>query len=466
MQIMRDIQTIESEHTEPIIALCTPKGSGALSLIRLSGNGIFAIATKLAQLAHNKKIAKLPTHTIQYGKIVDHNGQIIDQVLFFVMHAPHTFTGQDTIEITCHNNPFIIETIIQAAIRAGARLAKEGEFSRRAVLEGKIDLIQAEAINEVIQAQNQYALKQSLAQLSGSLSAYIERIEKLLIQALAFCQASFEFVEEEGLTFEDDMRRIIVQIQALINHIKQTFDYQQHIRQGVRIALIGSVNAGKSSLFNALLKQNRSIVTDIAGTTRDTIEAGIYRNGTYVTLIDTAGLRHTNDIIEKMGIERSEQEAHAADIILLIQDSSCQLTDQELAVYKGLQERYSTKIINLCTKSDLISAIPHAIHDCIPVSSKTSTNLDTIETAIANKIGDIFKRLESPFLINQRQQILLIKLEQQLTLIYQLLNTSFLEYEIIAFHLTESIAQLSELTGKSISEEAMDTVFRTFCVGK
>ena len=336
-----------------IIAQCTPQGSGAIALLRLSGENAFTIADAISKLPSQKKISAQPTHTIHYGWVIDANGNNIDQVLFLIMHAPHTFTGDDTIEITCHNNPFIIQNILSAAISAGARLAQEGEFSRRAVENNKIDILQAEAINDLIHANTQLALKQSLSQLEGSFTQWIILLEKQLIKALALSEASFEFIDEENMEFNLQIKEIIDAVLATSNKLKNTFDQQQQIRQGIRIAIIGSVNAGKSSLFNKLLQQNRAIVTNIAGTTRDAIEAGLYKNNNYWTLIDTAGLRTTNDIIEQMGITRSHEEAHKADIILLVFDSSQALTDSEIAVYQDLLNSYANKIIIINNKTDL-----------------------------------------------------------------------------------------------------------------
>src|SRR5579863_4648796 len=316
-----------SSSNETIIAQCTPQGTGAIALLRLSGDNTFAIADAISKLPGNKIISALPTHTIHYGWVIDKNGTHIDQVLFLLMRSPHTFTGDDTVEITCHNNPFIIQSIIQAALATGARLAQEGEFSRRAVHNNKIDIIQAEAINDLIHANTQLTLKQSLSQLEGSFSHWITNIEKQLIKALALSDASFEFLDEENMEFSTQIKEIIDAVLTTITNLKNTFNQQQQIRNGIRIAIIGSVNAGKSSLFNALLNQERAIVTNIAGTTRDAIEAGLYKNGNYWTLIDTAGLRTTDDIVEQLGISRSHEEAHKADIILLVFDGSQQLSD-------------------------------------------------------------------------------------------------------------------------------------------
>lgn len=456
-----------STSNDVIIAQCTPQGSGAIALLRLSGDNAFAIAEKISKLPGNKTISAQPTHTIHYGWVVDNNGAHIDQVLFLLMRAPHTFTGDDTVEITCHNNPFIIQNIIQVALLAGARLAQEGEFSRRAVHNNKIDIVQAEAINDLIHANTQLALKQSLSQLEGSFSHWVTTIEKQLIKALALSDASFEFLDEENMEFNLQIKEIIDSVITTINTLKSTFNQQQQIRNGIRIAIIGSVNAGKSSLFNALLNQERAIVTNIAGTTRDAIEAGLYKNGNYWTLIDTAGLRTTNDIIEQMGITRSHEQAHKADIILLVFDGSQQLSSAEHTVYQNLLDTYTDKIIIVINKTDL----PQQPHQLISNKSTHSVcttdknSIKAIESALQDKISSLFASIGSPFLLNQRHYNNLLSLENGLTATINLLGEKT-SYELVSYHLQDALTCLSELTGKTISEAGMDAIFREFCVGK
>jgi len=455
-----------SRDEEPIIALCTPSGKGALALLRLSGKNVRVLVDSFALLPSRKKISLVPTHTIQYGTIIDQSGNHLDKVLFFIMDAPHTFTGQDVIEISCHNNQFIIESIIQQAILRGARLAEEGEFTRRAFELGKIDLIQAESIHELIGAQTQYALKKSLAQLEGSFSQWVDLLKKELLQAIAWCEASFEFLDEE-VEFGSQIRQRIESLLTKIHTIKQSFNAQQQIRQGIRIALIGSVNAGKSSLFNALLKQKRAIVTDIPGTTRDSIEAGMTVRGNFWTLIDTAGLRNTDDRIEQEGIKRSHEEAQAADIILLVIDGSRSLSAQELAAYQGLQHQYAHKIILIHNKADQPIAQENKLvaHCALALSAFNENTAELLEHIVEQKISHLFETLESSFLLNKRQHSLLLTFEQKLTATHTLCTGNF-QYELISYHLQDALTTLSELTGRSISEASLDMVFKEFCVGK
>jgi tRNA modification GTPase len=483
---------------QSIIALCTPRGAGALALIRLTGTDAVAIADCIAKLPSKKKLADMPTHTIHYGTVIDANSSAIDQVLFLLMRGPKTFTGHDTVEITCHNNPHIIETIINLAITSGARHAQPGEFTRRAVLNNKIDIIQAEAINELIAAQTLTATKQALSQVSGSLSAQLGEVERRLLKSLMFCEATFEFLDEENVSFDDSIQTEINQALTLLSRLEKSFDAQEILRQGVRVALIGSVNAGKSSLFNALLGRERAIVTPIAGTTRDVIESTITRDGFQMTLVDTAGLRTTDDVIEQEGIRRSHQEAALADIVLLVRDGSQMLTDQEATLYKDLEDTCAAKCITVATKADLLNkiiinksspALSTSSNSCnsetsfavnnthpqtstfnksapINISNTTGLGIVELEDLIQEKITARMNTSDAPFLVTKRQQTLLSETIQRLNDVNALLRQAPVAHELISHQLRDTLALLGECTGKTISEASMDAIFKTFCVGK
>lgn len=450
--------------TDTIIAQCTPSGSGAIALIRVSGPQVFAILKKCAKLSSHKTIDQVATHTIHHGWITDADKNHLDEVMFLVMHGPKTFTGNHVVEVTTHNNPFIIQNVIERIIACGARPAQNGEFTRQAVENGKLDLIKAEAINELIHANSQQLLKQSLEQLEGSFSQWIAKLEINLLKIIALCEASFEFIEDE-IDFSDQMRESLNAIFADINTVKASFDQQQQLRQGIRIALIGSVNAGKSSLFNTLIGKQRAIVTEIAGTTRDVIEAGMYKDGVYWTLIDTAGLRKTKNVIEQQGIERSKQEAQTADIVLLIVDGSRTTTPEEELIYQELIELYSEKIVLVKNKSDQPQKSTSLFDNALTVSTITCNGIKELELVLQEKIQNKFNQNSCPFLLNKRHFTLLISFEQKLMIVKTMLE-GFIEYELVAHHLKDSLETLTELTGKTISEKALDTVFKEFCVGK
>ena len=465
---------IKCHDEETIIAQCSPSGSGAIALLRLSGIDAVAIATRISTLASGKRLTTLPSHTIHYGWVIDQEKKHIDQVMFLLMRAPKTFTGQDVVEITAHNNPFIIDDIINVAISAGARLAQEGEFTKRAFLNNKIDLAQAEAINELIHAQTQMALKASLAQLEGSLSHKITSIEQDLLKALAFSEASFEFIDDENIEFSTQIAKIIKKTITTIDSLKNTASNQQRIRQGVRIAFIGSVNAGKSSLFNVLLDQERAIVTNIAGTTRDVIEAGMYKDGTYQTLVDTAGLRQSDNAIEKEGIRRSMLEAKKSDIVILVYDGSRELTSKEKKIYQKILDAYRNKIIIVHNKTDLTQKAGKTHNSAgtnklakkvIALSCKNKKNIDQLKKEMKQKIDSLFTDIESPFLLNKRQYNVLMALKKQLTITESML-TGNVAYELVSLHLKDMLTHLSEFSGKTISERGLDTIFKQFCIGK
>ncbi len=450
--------------TDTIVAHCTPSGPGAIALIRISGADALSITATCAKLSSKKQLDFVATHTIHHGWVTSKDGTHLDEVMFLVMHGPRTFTGQNVVEITTHNNPFIIESIIQRVIECGARPAQRGEFTRQAVESGKLDLVQAEAINELIHANSQQLLKQSLQQLEGSFSKWVLQLETALLKLIALCEASFEFIEEE-IDFSDQMKQALNKVFADIAHIKKSFDQQQQLRQGIRIALVGSVNAGKSSLFNALIGKQRAIVTNIAGTTRDVIEAGLYKNGVYLTLIDTAGLRQTKNVIEREGIERSLKEAKTADIVLLVLDGGRSTTKQEAQAYRAILNDYEQKTICIQNKSDQAQEKNNIFKTAILTSTQTGQGIKELKALLEKRIQKRFTQNSSPFLLNKRHFTTLISFEQKLKTVKTMLEGQ-IEYELVAYHLKDALEVLTELTGKTVSEKAMDAVFKEFCVGK
>lgn len=475
-----DKQELNLQHSdnETIIARCTPQGSGAIALLRLCGDDAVIIADKIALLSSKQKLQNLPTHTIHHGHIVCNQNfqdkcEIIDEVLFFLMRAPKTFTGQDTVEISCHNNPFIIQEIIEQAILAGARLAEHGEFTKRAFLNNKVDLLQAESINDLIHAQTELALRKSMSQLQGSLSNCLSEIEKDLVGLLSIVEGSFEFFEEEhqDLDIDNIIKQNFDLLIQKIKTIKSNFSQQQQIKNGIKIGIIGWVNAGKSTLFNSILKKNRAIVTNVEGTTRDSIECSLYRNGNFWLLVDTAGLRKTEDFIEQEGIDRSFLQAEESDIVLLTFDLSKPLSEKQIDVYKKLVEKYKNKIIFVGNKSDIEN---NQFKDCldfidrynfIKISALQKDGIDSLENKIEEKTQNIFVKLQSPYLLNQRQYNLITQIENKMKFVEKL-TADTIEYELMAYHIKEMLETFSELTGRNINEKMLDRVFSDFCIGK
>ncbi|MBD3231977.1 tRNA uridine-5-carboxymethylaminomethyl(34) synthesis GTPase MnmE [Candidatus Dependentiae bacterium] len=459
---------------QTIIALCTPSGNGAIAMLRLCGDDAVEIVDKISLLYSKKKLSVFPTHTIHYGRIVSIQSkkEIIDEVLFFLMKAPKTFTGQHTVEISCHNNQYIIEQIIKQAIVAGARIAHPGEFTKRAFLNNKIDLIQAESINDLINAQTELALRKSMSQLQGSLSRHIEQIQQDLFGLLSIIEGGLEFFEEEQQDFEIDkiIRKKLNLIIQKLKNIKSNFSQQQQIKEGIKIAVIGWVNAGKSTLFNSILKKNRAIVTDIEGTTRDSIECSLYKNGNFWLLTDTAGLRQTKDLVEQEGIDRSFEQAEVSDIILLTFDLSKKLNCKQIEIYRNLINKYKNKIIfvgnKLDVENDQFLLLDFINKDqFLKISALHKKGIELLENEIENKIQNIFSKHQSSYLLNKRQYNLILQVENQMKFIEKLIKNK-IEYELMAYYLREIIERFSELTGRNINEKMLDRIFNDFCIGK
>lgn len=444
-----------------IIAQCTPLGSGAIALIRISGPDAFLISEKFLKIK-NKKISDLDTHTVHLAKAYTENNALIDQVMVIVMQAPKNFTGEDTVEITCHNNQLIIETIIQEAIKKGARLALPGEFAQQAVLNKKMDIIQAESINELINAKTMQAIGASINQIEGSLSNLVNELQNELLQALALCESSFEFLEDEEISFDTQIFDILNLAKSKIDKLQSSGAIQKQIRQGYRIALLGPVNAGKSSLFNALIEEEKAIVTHIAGTTRDVIEASTNIGDQTVTFVDTAGLRSTDDLVESIGIKRSQEEAKKADIILLVHNIFDDYYDD--CFYKKLIND-SDKIINIVSKVDNTKLIKKIPSNHIPVSTNKNFGIIELKELIKKRINDLSSSNTGAFLLTKRQ---IHSIGAAANLVDKSINVleKNRSYELATINLNQAIQNLGQLTGKTVSDEVMDLIFRQFCVGK
>lgn len=454
---------------ESISALCTPRGSGALALIRLVGGDVIERCAPMVMLKSSSKLHEVASHTIHYASFIHPvTKQSIDEGMVIVMRGPRTFTGQDTLELTLHNNQCIIEMILEAARSLGVRAALAGEFSKRAYLNNKIDVLQAEAINELINATNMATVSASLAQLKGSLSAHMAELESDLLAILALSEASFEFLDEEqrDLDFEAQVRERIIAIQTKIQTLQKQYAGQQRLRDGIKIALIGSVNAGKSTLFNALLGKDRAIVSEIAGTTRDTIEGSVVVDGSFRTYVDTAGLRKTGDVIEQQGIERSWHEAGSADVVLLVIDGSRTMTADEQDIYSNLVDAYRDKMLIVQTKSDQPHQAKFAFDVPVySVSAAQRSGINELKKAIDELVVELLAACKSSYAINARHHDLLSQIDQLCQSAVKNSETS-LQYEMVAYHIKEALERVSQLTGKNITEKFYDKVFNDFCVGK
>lgn len=452
-----------------IVAVCTPPGRGALAIIRVSGSGSVQLVDRCAQLVSRKKLADLPTHTIHYGELLD-AGKVVDQVLFLLMLAPRTFTGDDTVEITCHGNPMIVARIIELMLQHGAQLAEPGEFTRRAFFNNKVDLVQAEAIHELVMANTALALDQSMRKLKAGLSQEIAELEALILDLISALEVSFEFLEEEerDVGFNELIQHKFRQLQEKIFILRQSCQNQSQVGDGIKIAILGRPNAGKSTLFNAILGKARAIVSAEPGTTRDSIESLIARQGQVWSLIDTAGIRETKNLIEQEGVERALQEAALSDVIVFLYDPQGDLSMQKL-LFEQLEQKFGQKIIKVFSKSDLLekssAKICNWLQPEVSVSAKTTAGLVELQVKIAEKIKMLFAEQASMFALTTRQKLLLEQFFEALTQIEQNFLAG-MPNELLSLDLRAAVQHLTDLTGRDAQEKILEQVFINFCVGK
>jgi tRNA modification GTPase len=462
--------------TDTIAACSTSPGvGGALAIVRISGPQAIPIVGRYIMLSGGVCLDQVLSHTVRYATFVASDGAIVDRCMVTVFRAPRTFTGYDTVELSLHNNTLIIDAVLDLLYQAGARPAQAGEFTRQAVMQGKIDLIQAEGIHDIITATSLDAVRAAQEQTAGTLSHEIQTIYEQIIKALAWTEASFEFLDDEG-DFGVQVEHIISALLIRLHSFVQLYTHQQPLRRGMRIALIGTVNAGKSSLLNQLVGSKRAIVCDIAGTTRDTIEVPSKLAGITVVYVDTAGIRATQDIIEREGIERSYEQAAIADVTVLMYDVWQKYTDSEIQELYQLAVRWPERVIVLGTKIDQLSkgiAVPPALGllSELPVHYICTTDVqdvDMVKKLLTDRITALTRSAMAPYLLNQRHidalTLVIKELEQVQILLKQ--DPAHVAYELVAYHLKQAGECISGLLGASVSEQVLDKVFKDFCVGK
>ncbi len=446
---------------DTISAIITAPGNAAVAAIRISGDKALEIADQI----FSGSVLKYTSHTAHYGYITDQDGHLIDHVLILVMHNPKSFTGEDTVEIYCHGGSLITRQVYERTLEAGARAAGPGEFSLKAYKNGKIDLSQAEAIQELISAQNELALKSAEKQLEGKLSKKIRSFQEELTDVAAILEAWVDFPEEglEFASFEEIasiLKRVIQEMQNLSN----TYHEGKIISQGLSLCLVGTPNVGKSSLMNVLLNQDRAIVTPIAGTTRDLIEESVLLGNLHFRLIDTAGIRSTPELIEKEGISRSKKAQAEADLTLLVLDASREIEEEDLSLIGSVDPE---KTILIWNKIDLGS--PEQTLDFanqVQVSAKEKTGLQDLTTIIESLVW----RQKSP----QKQEILVTEQrhKQALTNAIQACKAVLsgledkLSPEFVASDIRQSLNELGTILGTNVGEDILSSIFAKFCVGK
>ena len=440
---------------DTIVAIATSHGVGSIAIIRLSGDNALAIATQLS-----KKEIFTPRYAT-LTNIYDKQGTLIDESIVIYFQAPRSFTGEDVVEIQCHGGYIVAESIMQSCLDAGARLAEAGEFSKRAFLNGRIDLSEAEAIAQLIEAKSEDAAKILARQIKGSLKEFIEQIRDEIIHILAYSEVSIDYAEED--LPEDIIEQIQAKLHQLYKELAKTLQASKSrsgLMQGFRVAIVGKPNVGKSSLLNALLNYNRAIVSDIAGTTRDTIEEQVKIGTHLIRIVDTAGIREASDTIEKIGIERSLEAIEQSDIVVALFDASRTLDEEDAQIITLLEKADKQKVliknkIDLPQqlKSDLVFDLElNSKDDVTPLIEKLQSIMD------ANNVSD------EVMLISQRQIVAVEQTMHNIQEAFEPLEDG--ELEIFSFHLNEAVKAMASITRPFENDEMLDKMFGSFCLGK
>ena len=455
--------------TETIAAISTAMNSSGIGIIRISGNEAFEIADKMYYSKSGKKLSDMPTHTIHYGFIKD-GEEIIDEVLVMLMRAPRSFTAEDTVEINCHGGVYAMKRILELAVKSGARYAEPGEFTKRAFLNGRIDLSQAEAVIDVIQAKNEYALKSSVSQLRGSVLKVINNLRSRILYETAFIESALDDPEHISLEgYPGELEKRLQDMKKELAGLIKSSESGKRIKEGIKTVIAGKPNAGKSSLLNLLLREERAIVTDIAGTTRDTLEEDITVNGIGLTVIDTAGIRSTQDVVEKIGVEKAKNYVQEADLILYVVDSATGFDENDEQIMQMIEDK---KAIVLLNKTDLCPVTTEEMvrqrmnKPVIPISAKTTNGLDLLEKMIRDMFyeGKISFNDEI-YITNMRQKAALESAFESLCRVEESIRANMPE-DFFSIDLMSAYEELGNITGESVGEDLVNEIFGRFCMGK
>lgn len=459
---------------DTIVAPATPPGQSAVAVIRISGKEAFQIVKKIWK---GKDLDNAKTHTLHFGKIVDLNNEVVDEVLLSVFRAPHSFTMEDSIEISTHGSPYIVQRVLSLLLQAGARMAEPGEFTKRAYLNGRFDLVQAEAVADLIASQSSAAHRVAMQQMRGRFSSKIKQLREQLIHFASLLELELDFSEED-VEFADrtQLLSLLSEIKKVVHHLKESYKYGNVLKRGVPVAIVGKPNAGKSTLLNALLQEEKAIVSDIAGTTRDVIEDEITIEGITFRFIDTAGIRETSDTIEAIGVERARQKMKEASIILYLFDVNTVNIEE---VQDAIQEieNLNVSYILLGNKTDMLSehskltAIQEALkkESQVPfmfISAKNEKDVENLKSELLKRVQQWEASLQTDIIVtNARHYEFLEKAEQALSQAeYGLLSQ--LPSDLVAMDVRATLHFLGEITGEITTEDLLGNIFSKFCIGK
>ncbi len=444
-----------------IAAIATPPGEGAIGIIRLSGADAIAIADKIFS---GKQLAKQSSHTIHFGRIMD-GSEIVDEVVISLYKAPKSYTGEDVVEISCHGSQYVLERVLGLCLQQGAHIAKAGEFTQRAYLNGKMDLAQAEAVADLIASQSGAAHKAAIHNLRGGFSSELQGLREQLIQFSALLELELDFSEED-VEFADRTKfyELVQQITGATQALIQSFSLGNVIKKGVSVAIIGKPNAGKSTLLNALLNEERAIVSEIAGTTRDSIEEVLNINGVLFRLIDTAGIReHTADIVESMGVQRSRDIMKRADIVVYLFDVN-EESSKELQQQKTIFEQEGIKYLLVGNKTDVAGSQQFG-DDILYISAKNKDNIQALRQSLYDHVIGGRINTEGTIVTNARHHAALQEVLKSLNDIKAGLD-NHISGDLVALDVRRCLHYLGEITGQVTTEDKLDYIFSKFCIGK
>ena len=452
---------------DTIAAISTPKGEGGIAIIRISGDKSFEILDKI--FVKKNPNANLGFYKLNYGFIKD-GEKTVDEVMAVRLKAPKSYTCEDIVEINCHGGTLVSEKVLELVLRNGARHAESGEFTKRAFMNGRIDLSQAEAVMDIIQGKTEKSVSLSLDQLRGDLRDKVNQFKKALLDITAHVNVVLDY-PEEGIDdpLPAELRNNLEKVYEEANRLIDSYDTGKKIKEGIKTVIVGKPNVGKSTLLNALLHEERAIVTHVAGTTRDVIEEIINIKGVPLVLVDTAGIRKTDDIVENIGVEKSKQFIGKADLVLLVLDASKELENEDIEVINQIKEN-KKKVIVLLNKIDLnkkINLEGHNLENIVEISAKDNIGIEDMQEKIYSYIveEDVENSSEKLIITNIRHKTALEKTKDAIRNIFETIDMG-LPMDLISVDLKEALDSLSEITGEISSEDILDHVFGNFCVGK
>ena len=456
--------------TDTIAAIATAMSNSGIGIVRISGDEALDVADRIFRPKKgSRKVSDMETHTIHYGYVTD-GDEVIDEVMLLIMKAPRSYTCEDTIEIDCHGGVLVMKKILETVLKYGARPAEPGEFNKRAFLNGRIDLSQAESVIDVINAQNELALKSSVSQLQGAVLEKIKAIRAVVLHEIAFIESALDDPEHVSLEgYPEQLHEIMSDAHSKVKKLLDSSDNGKMLKEGINTAIVGKPNAGKSSLLNILVGEERAIVTEIAGTTRDILQEQIQIGGIGLNVIDTAGIRNTEDIVEKIGVNKSREYIEKADLIIYVVDSSTELDENDQEIIEAIQNK---KAIVLLNKSDLDAKTDASVlqtqlsKPILSISAKNNTGIHELETLIEEMFfSGKLSFNDEVYITNIRQKNALAEAQNSLKMVLQSIADGMPE-DFFTIDMMNAYEALGTIIGESVGEDLVNEIFSKFCMGK